>query len=349
MIHAFLLYLVFQGAAQNAQQHQESGEAALKAGQTDVAISEFHKMIDLAPDRALGYLELGVAYMQNRDYGDAIPPLRRSLELDPSQDKAHQFLGYALLAEGYAKEAVGQLEAANDRAGLGVAQLETGNFVDAVQNLHAALVAQPNNPDLLYYLARASGLLAKQTYDVLLSSQPATPRANQALAENYSALRQTEQAEAHYKSALSQRPDLRGIHLALGELYAEASQWTRAEDEFRAEAKLQPGNAEVAYRLGSALLQNGNAHEARLELQRANSLVADMPETLYALGKAESLEGDYRAAERDWNRVITLEKTGQLASQSHFGLATIYRKEGKTVDAERETKLFEETEKHLDH
>ena len=85
MIHVFLLYLAFQGAAQNAQQYQEAGEAALKAGRTDVAISEFRKMVDLAPDRPLGYLELGVAYMQNRDYGEAIPPLRRSLELDPSQ------------------------------------------------------------------------------------------------------------------------------------------------------------------------------------------------------------------------------------------------------------------------
>ena len=169
--------LVFRRGSERPAAPPGVGEAALKAGQTDVAISEFHKMIDLAPDRALGYLELGVAYMQNRDYGDAIPfPLAGGrFELDPSQDKAHQFL--QTLAEGYAKEAVGQLEAANDRAGLGVAQLETGNFVDAVQNLHAALVAQPNNPDLLYYLARASGLLAKQTYDVLLSSQPATSSA----------------------------------------------------------------------------------------------------------------------------------------------------------------------------
>lgn len=117
---------------------------------------------------------------------------------------------------------------------------------------------------------------------------------------------------------MSQRPDLRGVHLALGELYVAVSQWTRAEDEFRAEAKLQPGNAEAAYWLGSALLQNGNVHEARLELQRANSLVADKPETLYALRKAESLGGDYRAAERDWNRVITLEKASQLASQCPF-------------------------------
>ena len=41
--------------------------------------------------------------------------------------------------------------------------------------------------------------------------------------------------------------------------------------------------------------------------------------------------------------MIEMEKTGPLASQAHFGLATIYRKQGKTEDAAREMKLFEES------
>jgi tetratricopeptide (TPR) repeat protein len=131
--------------------------------------------------------------------------------------------------------------------------------------------------------------------------------------------------------------------LALGRVYADASLWKQAEDEFRAEAKLEPGNAEAAYRLGSALLQDGNAHDALGELQRADQLQPDMPETLYSLGKANSLQGSYDAAEKAWNRVIELEKTGELASQSHFGLAAIYRKQGKSADAAREMKAFEES------
>jgi len=91
-------------------------------------------------------------------------------------------------------------------------------------------------------------------------------------------------------------------------VYAGAFQWPKAEEEFRAQAKLQPGNAEAAYRLGTALLEQGKVHEARAELVSADKLMPDMPETLYSLGKAASLDGDTAAAEKNWTRLLTIEK-----------------------------------------
>jgi len=342
MIHALALYLAIQAAAGSAPQHQEAGLAALKAGNKDAAIEEFKKATELDPKNSQSFFDLGVAYIQSKDYGSAIAPLKKALELDPNLSAAHQPLGYALMAQGYFQDAVTQLRETNDKGGLGIAQLEAGDLPNAVQNLQSAAAAQPNNPDLLYYLARACGLLSKQLYDLLLTSYPNTPRANEALADNYAALRQSQQAEDHYQAALRERPDLRGASLALGQVYASANMWKQAEDAFRAEAKLQPGNAEAAYRLGSALLQNGNPGEARIELERANRLQPDMPETLYSLGKADSQTGDNAAAENAWKRVIELEKTGDLAAQAHFGLSGIYRKQGRIEDAARELKQFQE-------
>ncbi len=103
--------------------------------------------------------------------------------------------------------------------------------------------------------------------------------------------------------------------------------------KFRAESKLQPGNAEAAYRLGDALLQQGKAHEARAVLERSDKLQPQMPETLYVLGKAASMEGDASAAEKAWTNLLTIEKEGSLAAQAHFGLAGLYRKQGKTEEA----------------
>ena len=343
MIHAVLLCLAMQVATESASQHVQAGMAALQAGQQEVAVTEFEKATELDPKDPQSFFGLGIAHIRSKDYGSAIPPLKKALKLDPGLVAAHQPLGYALLAEGYAAEAVTQFEAANDKTGLGIAQLEVGDLPNAVQSLQSAAAAQPNDPDVMYYLARATGLFSKQLYDTLISSFPNTPRANQALGESYAALRQTQLAVEHYQAALRERPDLPGAHLALGQVYVDASLWKQAEDEFRAEAKLQPGSAEAAYRLGSALLQDGNAHGARLELIRADRLQPDMPETLYSLGKANSLEGSYAEAEKAWKRVIEIEKTGDLASQSHFGLAGIYRKQGKTADAAREIKAFEES------
>ncbi|MFZ2083914.1 MAG: tetratricopeptide repeat protein, partial [Candidatus Sulfotelmatobacter sp.] len=271
----------------------------------------------------------------------AIPPLKHALELKPDLLPAHQLLGYALLAQGYASQAIPHLQRASDKTALGIAQIQTGQLPEAVANLQAALAAHPNDPDILYYLGRASGLLAKQSIDTLLAAYPDSPRAHQAMAENYFVLRRMPDAEKEYSEALRQRPGLPEAHLALGEVYAGASQWPKAEEEFRIQVRLQPGNAEAAYRLGQALLEQGKAHEARVELLRADQLMPAMPETLYSLGKAASLEGDSAAAEKAWTQLLSIEKQSSLAAQAHFGLAGIYRKQGKSAEAKHEMQEFE--------
>jgi outer membrane protein assembly factor BamD (BamD/ComL family) len=78
-----------------------------------------------------------------------------------------------------------------------------------------------------------------------------------------------------------------------------------------------------------------------VELKRSRGLKADMPETLYSLGKAASLTGDSETAEQAWTQVIEIEKDGSMAAQAHFGLAALYRKQGKTAQAQREMKEFQ--------
>ena len=145
-----------------------------------------------------------------------------------------------------------------------------------------------------------------------------------------------------FVEALRLRPDTPELHLELGLVYAGSSQWPKAEEEFRAQTKLQPGNAEGAYRLGTALLQQGKAREARIELERSNRLQPDMPETLYSLGKAAALAGDSGSRRKGVDKIaFDREEGSSLAAQTHFALAGLYRKQGKTADAERETQEFQ--------
>ena len=337
-----LLLLMWQNPSPEAIQHMQAGLDAEKQRHVDVAIAEFKKVTELEPSLPAGFVNLGQAYMEGHDFAASIPPMKHALELDPELIPAHRLLGYALLAQGYAAEAVPHLEKAKEQAALGIAQTQTGQLSEAVGNLQAAVAKRPNDPDLLYYLGRASGLLSKQNIDAMIGAYPDSPRAHQAMGENYFVLRQMPQAEREFREALKLQPNLPEVHLELGMVYAGSSQWDKAEEEFRAQAKLQPGNAEAAYRLGSALLQQGKVREARQELERANRLLPDMPETLYSLGKAASLEGDSKSAETSWNKVIAAEKTGPLAAQAHFGLAGIYRKQGKAADADREMQEFQQ-------
>jgi tetratricopeptide (TPR) repeat protein len=347
MIHAlmalFLLTQVSFAAAvlsPQAIEHLQAGANAEKQRDFATAISEFRKVTELEPLAATGFVRLGNAYMENHQYGEAIPPLKQALQQAPDLPMAHQLLGYALLAQGYAAEAIPHLEKVHEVGALGIAQIQTGQASAAVPNLQTALAKTPNDPDLLYYLSQASEMLSQQSLDTLTASDPNSSRAQQVRAHSHYVLRQFPEAEKEYQQALALRPDVPGLHLELGQVYAATSQWSKAEEQFLAETKLQPGNAEAAYRLGDARLQEGKPQEAVKELKRADLLRPDMSDTLYSLGKAAALNGDAPTAERAWMRVITLEKDTPLAAQAHYSLAGLYRKQGKAEEAERAMREF---------
>jgi len=330
-----------QSLSSEATQHWNAAHQAEAARQFDIAVKEYIKVTSLEPAFATGFASLGQAYMEQRDFTSALAPLKHALELDSNLMPAHQLLGYALLAQGYAAEAIPHLERAHEQGALGIAQVETSQLAEAIPNLQAALQKRPNDPDLLYYLGRASGLLSKQSIDTLLAAAPNSARAHQALAENYFVLRQMPEAEKEYKQALDMRPDTPNLHLELGQVFSLTSRWPDAEQQFHQELQLQPGNAEAAYRLGDALLHQGKAHEAHSILERADKLQPQMPETLYALGKAASLDGDEAAAEKSWLALLSIEREGELAAQTHFALAGLYRKQNKSEQAQREMSEFQ--------
>jgi tetratricopeptide (TPR) repeat protein len=337
-----LLALAAQEPTAEVVQHTQAGISAEKLGQHDTAIAEFRKAAELDPDFAVAYVDLGTVYMGERKYSEAIAPLKRAVLLDPGILGAQEMLGYALLFQGYAAESIPHFQTANSKGALGIAQLQTGNVSDAIANLQAGLEQHPNDPELLSDMARAAGVLSRQAKDTLLATHPDSAQAHDALAGDYWALQKATDAENEYRTALHIQPDLAGPHLGLGQIYERTQQWPKAEQEFQAEAKLRPGSAEAAYDFGNALLENGKVQAAKIELTRADSLQPDMPETLYALGKAEALGGDSLAAVKHWNRLLALENDTDLAEKTHFGLAGVYRKLGKPVDAAHEMKTFEE-------
>jgi tetratricopeptide (TPR) repeat protein len=340
------LGLFFQTISPEAVQHVKAGLAAKQQGNLPQAIVEFRKVTELAPDLPAAYVNLGAALLQDHQFADAIPPLKKALTMNPSLAGADQMLGYALLSAGYTEEALPHLAKTQDVGAIGVADLKLGRFPDAIKNLNAALEQHPNDPDLLYYLGRASGLLSKSAFDTLESEFPDSARTHQSLAENYVALKRLSDAEREYDAAVRSRPDLPGLHLAMGEMYLLVPDLPKAESEFQQAAGLEPGSAEDAFRLGDALLQEGKLPQARTELVRADQLRPDMPQTLYALGKAQSLTGDTSGAEKSWESVVRVDKTSSLAAQAHFSLASLYRKQGKQTEAAREMSAYQSLKHH---
>jgi tetratricopeptide (TPR) repeat protein len=350
MIDVFLAALLaLQASGAPAVEHVHAGVAAEKSGQLDVALAEFQRATELDPKLAVAFTDLGGVYIEKRDYAAAIPPLKRAVELSPDLEAAHRLLGYALLAQGYATEAIPHLEQAHAEDALGIALLDAGKLQEALGVLQKSLAQSPDDPELLYYYGRASGLLSKQVFDQLEARFPNSARAHEMMAQDYAVLRDVPAAEREFLQALRLRPQTAGLHLQLGELYARAQQWDKAEEQFRLETELQPGSPEAFYRLGEARLQSGKFHEAREALIQSDHLRADMPETLYQLGKAAAMDGDDTTAQQSWQHLLSLEKNTALAAQAHFGLSGIYRKQGKRADADREMEEFRKLQSNPGH
>jgi protein O-GlcNAc transferase len=326
------------------KQAAEAGMAAKQSGNLDKAIEEFRKVVRLAPDLAAGHVNLGAVFFDKQDYANAVPALRRALELNPNLPGASIMLGTALLALGYPAEAIPHFEKTQTIDMLGIALVEAGREREGIDRLEAALAdaRNSNNPDLLYYLSQAHIKLAKQVAAKVLATAPAdSPRRNLLLGESYAAAGQREAANKEFTQALANRPSLRGVHLRLGELALESGNIPEAEKQFAQEVAVSPGSAQAAYRYGAALLNKGDTTAALRELRRANTLTADMPETLIELGKAEVASNNIAEAEKALRRVVELEPESTLAETAHFQLSQIYRRTNRTADADHETKLFQ--------
>jgi tetratricopeptide (TPR) repeat protein len=287
-------------------------------------------------------MKRAAGFLQKRYYAEAVPELRKALELRPDLLEAHGMLGQALLAQGFSAEAIPHLERARKLDLLGIALAEEHRSGPAIEKLLAALEAKPDDPDLLFHLGKASSVLLQRSFDRLMRTDPGSARAHQLMAETYVAQQQVEPAGREYRKALEIQPDLRKIHLALGMIQLNAGNLEEAEKEFRAETALSPGDGEAAWRLGSVLLRKGRSGEALAELERSDHLRPQMIETLFDLAKAYSMMNKTSEAEKAWLAAIAIDDSGEVAAAAHFQLAQLYRRQGKTAEAERHSKRFQE-------
>jgi tetratricopeptide (TPR) repeat protein len=121
-MHAILtLALALQAVSAEGARHMQAGVEAHRQGHSDSALVEFRKATETDPNLPQAFLDLGEVYVEVRNYGAAIGPLKHALELQPDLEEAHLQLGYALLAQGFAREAVPHLERAHAVEALGVA------------------------------------------------------------------------------------------------------------------------------------------------------------------------------------------------------------------------------------
>jgi tetratricopeptide (TPR) repeat protein len=223
------------------------GRAALERGDLQSAERELKMAIQAAPDPRF-YDTLGVVYLYERNYPEAVAAHRKALELNPKLTRAWNNLAAALFEMGKKEEAFDAVKKAiqvepsfpYSYLHLGRLNIRAGNPAGAVQAYQLGLQQLPQNPDLAIQL---SWLLAT------------SPDAS---------LRNGAQAVRLAEFAASRNPGAENLDV-LASAYAETGQFDRAvQVSQRAMEMAQSyGRTEIAKQIGVHLKSYQAKHPYR--------------------------------------------------------------------------------------
>lgn len=189
---AIQLHAAYPGTLPNAWNNL--GILAAREGNTDAAIADFQRALEIDPAHPIALLNLGNAYRQKRDWTTAKSTLGRAVKLDPEEPEANYSLGmvYAQLndtdrAYEYLTKALSLRpvypEALNN---LGILYLRTQRPEQAIQSFQESIRLAPEYDQSYLNLARVYAIegdreKAKAILHQLLQQHPDHAQAKEAL------------------------------------------------------------------------------------------------------------------------------------------------------------------------
>ena len=327
-------------------------EAAREAhAQGDLAKAErkYLEVIRRSPEMAPAYNNLGIIYLKQRRYEDAVRALGKGLELNPQMAGAQVVLGLAHYKQNQHEKAAAAFKAAlrpnpSDRTAqlyLGRAQIQMHNYQEAARTLEKLLDGQEDNPDALFSLGLSYLKLLMQTVAQLNKVAPLSYQFWLLMAQDAEVRGQYEIAINNYQTALRLKPDSVGTHYALGNVYALNGKSQEAAIEFEKELDLNPNDSLALWKLGEIIL-NREPSEALPYLERAVDLNPYLPQAVFAYGKGLARVGEVEKALEQFQLVV------QMAPKEHsvhYHLARTHRRLGQVEEAKKEIEIFQELAK----
>ncbi|HKQ06060.1 MAG TPA: tetratricopeptide repeat protein [Blastocatellia bacterium] len=242
----------------------------------------------LAPDNAREVYQAAWRAYQNGQFDEAVRGLERALKIYPNYFRA-----------------------LND---LGVIYMRAGRLEPAAQMFERAMKVAPRvyHPRLnlaLIQARRGKNREAVTLLEPLLKENPTIGDAHIAMADALVALRQTDEAEAHYRAALgvnkAGQEAAGDLHYKLGLLLNQKQDYKAAAAELRLAAEALPDSPKIHLQLGGALLQMNELDGAERALLAAYRLGgAQMGGAQLMLGQVYFAEKKYPAARQAFRQYL---------------------------------------------
>jgi tetratricopeptide (TPR) repeat protein len=358
---ASALLIALPVAAQMAPEAKKAftqGTDAMHSGALEEAAGDFLKVTTLEPSFAPAYFNLGLVRLLQKQPGEAIAALEKSLRLQPRERGAHLFLGiayyrkneYAKAQTALQKEVRLDPENATALMWLGVVQLAQGDALAACVTLDQAAELKPNDVDILYHRGRAHMLVSKDSYEQMFHADPSSWRVHQVLAQSYLEADRYDDAIAEFQLAIQEHPEEPGLHEELGDAYWKHVQLPQAEDAFREELKIDPDNSSAIYKLAVVSLEHSEPTESKKLLTQVIAMEPHFADAEYQLGRADAQLGDLDAAIGDLQAAVADcgEKDRETLRQAYYQLAQVYRRAQRPEESTQALNEFLRLKKQAD-
>jgi len=343
---AFILCVsaAFGQASSSPQEMLKDAIAAQESGNFDQAIRNYRSILEKYPNIPEIRSNLGAALAGKGQYSEAIVEYKRALKLKPnSQARLNLALAYYKSAD--LKLAVDTLKTVRgeDPSNLQVVTLladcylRLGQNKEVVELLTMVQRADPRNQAFNYLLGAAlvrDGQAAKGQLiiDRILSNGDS--------AEARLLMGTTKYMASDFRGALEDLqkaveldPGLAEANAYYGMTLLASGDQANAKQAFERELKADPNNFEANLRMGVILRQDEENEEASKYLQRALQIRPGDPGVLYQIASVELASGQVDQARRDLESLIKLEPK---FLEAHVSLATVYFRQKRKVEGERE-------------
>ncbi|HCO94120.1 MAG TPA: hypothetical protein DIU00_09245 [Phycisphaerales bacterium] len=308
-----------------------AGNEFFKAGDTNNAIQEYKRALELNPNNAEAHLRLGfLMYNARQKYKEGMAHYNQALKANPSDPRIHHDLGMALLHQRQFDEAIKHLSEAlrrmpngldkqynpvNMHFNFGLALTFAGRSEEAIIHFAEVVRLDPNNVDARYNLGQAMIRQGKpedaiEHLQVVVRLKPDNADAHFALGVGLAGGGQHDEAIKHWSQAIQLKPDFTGAHSNLGIALARQGKLNDATEHWLHVIRIEPNNAEVHYRLANAFASLGKLDEA---IEHCSKAVQIKPEIDTSPRLHDLLGMNYARSGRFQEAVQSARKAADLA------------------------------------
>jgi len=319
------------------------GKEAMQSGQFALAEERFRQVIALDPNSAASYINLGVTYMREKRWDEALVPLRKAEVLAPGEAGVPLNIGLAYYRKNDFSSATepfaASLRLAPDslqaRYLLGLCYFFTSKYGDAAETMSPLWDKEATNLNYLYVLSIAASkssnmVLQKKAFEQMIAVGKDSPEFHLYVGKAWLAEDDTGKALVEFQAAAAARPNLPLVHYFLGRTYLEQHALSQAEQELTRDVALEPDFAYNYEDLGIQYAQQHKSQKAERFFQLAIKRDSTLVNSYVGLAKL------YREMNRYKEALDMLDQAEVLAPQSasvHYSRAQVLARLGRSAEA----------------